>query len=277
MNRRRIAPRALAHPAPRPTFRSVASSVLRIALALSIAAAVAAGLWRGAAWLRSSPTFTIQRLDLSGAVHTPGDELLRRAGIVAGAHIFSVDVAAAARAMEQAPWVRRARVSRELPDGLRITIEEHEAVALVEAGGLFAINPEGRAFKRVTASDGLDLPIVTGLTHEELAPGADRGALATALAIMAAYETSGMKDRAALSELHVGFEGSQATWSAYCGDDAIEARLGELAGEGAGGSPEQVLSRLVRVWDELGRRGAHVRSIDVGNRQRPEWVVAGLE
>ena len=45
-------------------------------------------------------------------------------GKLEGRNIFAVDLAAAARGMEHHPWIASARVARDLPETLRVVVEE---------------------------------------------------------------------------------------------------------------------------------------------------------
>lgn len=258
-------------------MRSVAAMLLRLVGALAVAAALGWGAWAGYAWLRTSPRFAVKSLAFTGVSHAGEEELVRRAQLVAGTNIFAVDLAAAALAMEQDPWVRHVRLARELPDTLRIAVDEHTPVALVASSGLYAVDTEGLPFKRVSSGDKLDLPVITGLARDRLEQGRDGGALREALSIIASYEKQGLHERAPLSELHVAFDSGEPAWTAYCGDEPVEVHLGVLGRGDGPEAPAVVLQRLARVWDEIERRGARARSIDLGNRQRPEWVAARLE
>jgi cell division protein FtsQ len=257
--------------------RSATTAVLRVVGALALTAALGYGAFAAWGYLRTSEKFALRSLAFTGVGHASEEELTRSAGLVAGTNIFAIDLAAAARAMEAEPWVHRVRIARELPDTLRIAVDEHHAVALVAVGGLYAVDADGILFKRVTSGDKLDLPVITGLSRDEVEQGKDRGALATALGIVEAYGVHGMGERAPLSELHVGGDGGELAWTAFCGDEPVEVHLGPIGKADGPDAVVAVLGRLVRVWDELEHRGARARSIDLGNRQRPEWVAARLE
>jgi cell division protein FtsQ len=258
------------------TIRAVAVALLQALGVVAVTGAVGWGALTGYRWLRGSERFAVRNLAFTGTVHASQEELVRRAGLVAGTNIFQVDLSAAAHAMEADPWVAHVRIARELPDTLRVAVDEHRAALVAEVGELYLVNGDGMPFKRLESADGLDLPVLTGLTREQMAPGQAIPLVQTALEIVAAYEKSGMQERAPLAELHVDAREGESLWTAYCGDEPVQVRLGELGAEGAG-EPPDVLRRLVRVWDELERRGARAGSIDIGNRQRPEWVAARLD
>jgi len=260
----------------------VVGAVARVLGAVAVAIIVAAGVVRLREWLLTSPRFAVREIVFTGQDRVATEELSRRAGLVRGMNVFQVDLAAAAHAMEEDPRVAHARVARDLPDTLRVAVDEHRAVALVLLGAVYAAAADGTVFKRATPSDGYDLPMITGLSRETFAGehlAADDG-LRAALALAEAYGRLGLDARAPLSEVHVERVGSETLLTAWCGDEPLRVDLGALASSELrepGPVLEARLARLARVWDELQRRGARARSVDVGNRTRPDWVAARLD
>jgi cell division protein FtsQ len=66
-----------------------------------------------------------------GSVHTPTAEIEAVAGLGAHPPMVDVDPGAVAGRLEQLPWVRRATVERQWPDGVRVTVVEETPVAVV--------------------------------------------------------------------------------------------------------------------------------------------------
>lgn len=245
---------------------------------LAVTAALAYGAIAGWAWLRTSEHLALKRLEIRGVHRAAADELALAAGLVEGRNVFGIDLAGAALAMERNPWVRRARLFRDLPDGVRVEIEEHVPVALVSVpGGLYAVTKEGMLFKRVLAGDRLDLPIVSGLTRETFAGehrGGD-GTLRTALALVARISEHRVSENWLLSELQVTTDSGELAWTAWMGDEPVEVRLGALEETVPGrltALADERLDRLARVRDELLRQRTRALRIDLGNRTNPDWV-----
>jgi len=267
----------------RPTGLQPRRSPWRALLGVLAATSLASGLgwaaWRGYRHLTQAERFAVRQLEFNGLSRASQRELVEQAGLVAGANILSLDLEAAGRAMASCPWVREARVSRRFPDTLVIQVQEYVPAALAMAGGLYAVDATGMPFKRVELSDGLDLPLVTGLERAQLEQsGGDGGALRTALRLMEAWRRAGLETRAALSELHVEDALGEPAWTLYAGESAVRLHLGPVGlAESGPDAPGELVGRLVRVWDELDKRGVRPRSIDLGNRQRPEWVAARVE
>lgn len=148
----------------------------RSLVAVAIAAVSVAAILGAQRWLTTSPRFAIERVELSGAELTPELAIAERLDVAAGPNLFLYDTDAATARLEASPWIRKAEISRDLPDGLVVEIEERSPAALVVAGDLYLADETGELFKRASADEavGLDLIAVTGLTREAIA--ADRAA-----------------------------------------------------------------------------------------------------
>ena len=72
-------------------------------------------------------------------------------------NFISVNLTAVREAFVKLPWVREAKVNREWPHGLNVTLEEHRAFAYWGSQAL--VNTYGEVF-RVSAD--MDLPVFTG-------------------------------------------------------------------------------------------------------------------
>ncbi len=93
---------------------------------------LAAGGW----WALRHPIFSIGAITVQGDV-AHNNAVTLRANVtprLAG-NFFTVDLGAAREAFEAVPWVRSAVVRREFPNRLRVSLEEHRAVALWGAEG----------------------------------------------------------------------------------------------------------------------------------------------
>jgi hypothetical protein len=152
--------------------------------------------------------FAVREVLVRDARHLAADRVREAAGIVPGMSVWDVDVAAAEQRLRAHPWIRAARVRRDLPHRVVITVREHRPVAILAVTrprpALFFVATHGRIFAAVDEADAHDLPFVTGLEADDLATGSAIGprALRRALALMRAAERapSGL---AAVSEVHV--------------------------------------------------------------------------
>jgi len=86
--------------------------------------------------------------------------------------LFDVDLARARLRVMQSPYVRSAALARDIPDGLRITVEERTPVAALALGRELYIDARGFVLPRPRAGSLPDLPVITGaLRAADCVPG----------------------------------------------------------------------------------------------------------
>jgi cell division protein FtsQ len=168
-----------------------------------------ASVWpRLRAGIAAHPYFAVREVLVRDARRLAADRVREAAGIVPGMSVWDVDVAAAEQRLAAHPWIRGARVRRDLPHRVVIAVREHRPVAIVAVTrprpALFYVAAHGRIFAPVGEADAHDFPFVTGLEPDDLAAGSTVGprALRRALALLrAAGGAPGGLD--AVSEVHV--------------------------------------------------------------------------
>jgi cell division protein FtsQ len=149
-----------ATPTPLPVdvrLMNVTASLLYVACAVLVAVALA---W----WAVRHPLFALARITVQGEVsHNSGATLRANVAPRVAGNFFTVNLAAARRAFEDVPWVRRAVVHREFPNRLRVTLEEHKAVALWgQDGDTTLVNSFGEVFEANPDDVDADLPRLAG-------------------------------------------------------------------------------------------------------------------
>jgi len=249
--------------------RAIAARARRALLPLAVVAATAGtGLlaWRAGV---QGDLLRIREIRFEGLSRASAQELLQISPVQRGDHILLVDTDLVAAALRRHPWVASAEVRRELPRTLAVTIAERRAAALVDLGGLYLVDDKGEVFKRAVPGDGLDLPVVTGISREawverrtEVEP-----LLAAALALLARWSERGLDRRAPVSEIHIDPDSGTTLWT---GDEGLEIRLGH------GDLPEK-LERLERVLSALAADGQRAEVLHLDNRRRPDWVAVRLK
>ncbi len=94
--------------------------------AVSIASAI------GIAWLvAQSPLLAVDTINVRGTTTESQAAVRFASGVKTGSALLFVDTGAVARRVEALPWVAAAKVARELPNDLTITVEERVPVAWV--------------------------------------------------------------------------------------------------------------------------------------------------
>ena len=102
--------------------------ILATLAALALATAAAFGISR-------TPLMDVDRIAIGGADADRSAEILKSAGLSTGMPMISADIEAAERSVASLPWVRSARVRRDWPATVRITVEPRVPVAAVPASG----------------------------------------------------------------------------------------------------------------------------------------------
>lgn len=152
------------------------------------------------------PYFAVREVVVRGNRRLAPDDVRRAAGIEPGISIWDVDCRTAEERLVAEPWLRTARVRRELPGRVVIAVREERPVAILTttrgagAPALYYLATRGRVFAPVRAGDPRDFPYVTGLDADDLDGGEAFGprAVRRALELLRVAARSGP-----VSEVHV--------------------------------------------------------------------------
>lgn len=112
--------------------------------------------------------FRADRLVVTGENRLSEKQVLQQAQIKKGINIFSLNLSKARKRLLAHSWIVEAEVSRELPSGINIRIQEHKPLAILDLGRKFIINTSGEIFKEMAASDPDHLPIISGLQFSDI-------------------------------------------------------------------------------------------------------------
>lgn len=173
------------HPASRRGARTRRISTLVLVLAAVIGAGAFLLVTGGGKTAREMPGpvadletlavalgFGLDQVSVSGNRFTPADAVFAALDLDTTRTLFSFDPATTARRIEELPWVARAEISRIVPGGLDIRIQERKAFALWEAdGALSLIDDRGRVLGRTDQRAAPNLPLVKGKGAAEKASG----------------------------------------------------------------------------------------------------------
>lgn len=127
------------------------------------------GAWWAWGQVTTSQYFNVTGVTVIGAQRVAAEDVVAASGITAGLNMFSFSKDEVASRLKANPWVESVEVDRELPGTVEITVRERDPIALVKLDALYLMDSAGVIFKRYSAEEGLDLPVVTGLTKESLA------------------------------------------------------------------------------------------------------------
>jgi cell division protein FtsQ len=96
-----------------------------------------------------SPVLDVDRVRVTGAMHTPVDAVQRATGIKRHAPMTDVDLDRARAGVLALPWVRSVSIARSWPASVHVVISERTAVAVVTAGsaGFALVDGDGRVLE----------------------------------------------------------------------------------------------------------------------------------
>ena len=153
---------------PRSRPAAVVFRRLKWSLKMSAAAgglvALSATIVMAYSVLTRHPYFEASQVVVKGAAQLTRSEIVDWAGIKDNVNVLSVNLNLTRRRLLSHPWIAEARVERELPDRLSLTVREQVPSAIFEARRRFLINTDGAVFKEWTSRDPAHLPVVSGLT-----------------------------------------------------------------------------------------------------------------
>ncbi len=182
------------------------------------------GVAAGARWLLTTPRLAVARVEVHGASRLPVEKVLAAAAVEPGTNMLRLDPRAVAARIEALPEVRRADVVREFPNRVVISIEERRPFTLVHASRLHWLDEEGRLLGLAPHAVVPEVPVVSGLSEEEIAslreaPGPKAQA---AIALIRALLRSGSELTAEISEIDMSQRDGPVLYTA----DGVEVRLG---------------------------------------------------
>jgi cell division protein FtsQ len=228
------------------------------------------GLWQTWRWLSSSSRFAVAEVHVEGNSRVTRGELLAHLGDPVGANLFALSTDGLAARLEAVPWVEEARVSRALPDGLRVAVRERRPAALVVADGEYLVDQEGRPFKRAAIERGEadGLIVVTGLPRElwREDPEGAAAAIREGLRVAAAWQQE--PTRPAVGEVHL----SKSGITLYTLAGAAAIRLGRPRE-----TLDERLARFDAIWGALSEEErAQAKTIWLDSATRKDRVTVRL-
>jgi cell division protein FtsQ len=210
----------------------------------------------GGRWLLTTQRFTVARVEVRGASRMLPEQVMAAAAIPRGTNIFRLDTTGVIDRIEALPEVRRADVVRELPNRVVISVEERRPFTLVHGGRLHWMDEEGRLLGTSPSAVSSPLPVISGLTADELAsmrtsPGPKARA---AIAVIRALIRSGGLT-AEISEIDMSRREGPVLYTI----DGVEVRLGNE-------DWEERLQRLEGVLAQVATQD--VRAVDLRFRDQ---------
>ena len=133
--------------------------------------------------------FKAKSVVIQGTHRLSKKKIMQMVQMYPGTNILAHNLSIVRKRLRACPWIKDARVRRELPSKISIQIEEQQPLAVLDLGRKFLINTKGEIFKELESKDPRDLPLVTGLSFSDINVGKGR---------------AGIPFKAVVSVLHLG-------------------------------------------------------------------------
>jgi len=245
---------------------SLAKLLLGLAMVIGISLGAA---WGARHYAMTTPRFAIEQLEVVGARRLTTDAISKQAEVAVGRNIFTVELEQAEKKLLDDPWVKQARITRRLPRVLRVELEEYQATALASIGDqLFLVTKDGDPFKTLEQDDPFDLPVITGISRENLARDRAREVdrIRAGIEVLRLYERIPLHHAFPAQEVHLD-PGGAATLT--IGKQAVGVHLGKAEWR-------QKLTMAERVMSRVQREGKVPGIIFADNEAHPERVVVRM-
>jgi len=185
----------------------------------------------------------LDRIEVNPLKRLKEEEVVALSGVKPGDDMFAMDLNRVGEQLMKSPWVEKVRVRRYFPHTLTIEISEREPVAIINMGYLYYVDRKGEVFKPLNDGDGLNYPVLTGITEEDLVKdsGGSREALRGALGLMDMLRAGSGPALADISEIHYD---KGYGYTLFTMNGGVPVKLGNA------GFVEK-LARLARIYKEL--------------------------
>jgi cell division protein FtsQ len=196
----------------------------RLAGAAALIVVTVAAVLVGGNWVLTTERFAVVAVEVRGASRVPPQRILEVSGIVHGTNLWRIDPHHVRARLELLPEIRRADVVRELPNRVSIVVEERRPFTLVHAARLHWLDEDGRLLGEEHQAVATDVPVISGLSEDELAtmrtaPGPRARA---AIALIRALLRTGSTLAGEISEIDMSRPEGPVLYTV----DGVEVRLG---------------------------------------------------
>jgi cell division protein FtsQ len=191
----------------------------------------------------------VRHIVVQNATANHAEEVIAYVDSFRGLPLLDISLHEVASRVVEHPYVSKAEIFLELPDVVRIRVQERQPTAVISLEHLYLVDETGFPFKRALPGDGLDLPLLSGMNRHNIENGVRPENLENALAILRAHEDAGAPG-GQISQLHyfkhVGFT--------MVLEDDLQVELAER-------HVERDMRKMTRVMSILKERG-----------EKPQWI-----
>ena len=151
--------------------------------------------WRIWAYVRNSPVFKIEKIQVSGHTTFSEGEIIELSGLEQGMNFFDVNIRKVKSKIEDKHPIREAVVKKDFGI-VDIVIHERQPLATIKSGGKrYLLDETGVAFFPNEETDDKALPNITGVKLKDIGPGdkCDDPMLNKALMVLRLYNDNEIK------------------------------------------------------------------------------------
>jgi cell division protein FtsQ len=256
----------------KPRRPATSSWFAKVQLFTGVIVVIAASVlvaWGLRRYLHKSPRFAVASIPVQGNRRLGPQAVVKQAGLATGDNVFDIDEDRCRGALQLNPWIESAKVQKELPDTVRITIVEREARLTASIDGkMLLADARGVLFKESEVGDPTDLPIVTGIKPADIARDREGVTLRLrrVLDLLADLEAEQIPERLPIQEVHIDGDGDLTV---FAGTDGIALTFGQ--------PPYRLkVEKGKRILAELRARRVKPDALFLDNRAHPERVVVRM-
>jgi len=267
-NRRRISPEQKQARRSR-MLKLLVYLPVKLLLFGALGAGIGLAAYQVASYLKTSPALAVRTIEVRGAERTRVGELLEASGLKEGINIFSVGTGEAQERLAGLPWVKKAKVTRVVPDRIVVEVVEHQPAAVINLEGLYYVNRSGDVFKRVQPGESEDLPVLTGVSRKSVRdrPGLAREQIRESLRLIKTLQELPCVAKRRVAEVH---SDELMGPSVVLDPGALTVHLGNQ-------NLLQRLSTLCQLMDTIDDRRLKAHSILLYHSGRPGWATVQLD
>jgi cell division protein FtsQ len=146
-------------------------SYLRYSGYIVIAAVICFGGYvlynKAVGFISTSKIFALKQVSIKGYEHVPPMEIIKASGLSMGENIFSVPLKTVRKNIMSIPWINGVSIRKSPPHRIDITVTERRAYCMILLSRLYYVDDNGIIFKRLTAEDSTNYPVITGFTFND--------------------------------------------------------------------------------------------------------------
>lgn len=111
---------------------------------------------------------TVDQIIIEGEFQTPKEVIYEASGVTIGEPLLATNIKAIKDQVEQLTWIKAATITRRLPDGVLISVQEHRPAALWQLDNkLWVLSDEGVRITDLGLEAFADLPMISGVGADQ--------------------------------------------------------------------------------------------------------------